>query len=69
MIGATKEYREKCRTCKYRAQKQDGHNCNYILITKKRRGCPADNCIKYVKGARVRFESEKGIVFGEALRC
>lgn len=44
--------RRKCKTCVYRARKMDLHNCDYILIEKKRRGCPADKCDKYIKGAR-----------------
>lgn len=46
---------EKCKTCQYRAAEQDANNCDYYLITNKRRGCPADNCDKYVKGPKIRL--------------
>ena len=37
---------EKCSTCYY-CDKLHGI-CDYILITGKRRGCPVDDCDKYV---------------------
>ena len=42
----------KCETCKYRSFLRDGEMfCQYIIIEKHSRGCPADeNCDKYVEG-------------------
>lgn len=51
---ATKPMRKKCRTCKYRASRMDDHNCNYIFITRKMRGCPVENCTKYEMGRRLK---------------
>lgn len=37
----------KCPTCIYRSASTTTGNCDYIGKTGKRRGCPANNCIKY----------------------
>lgn len=44
--------REKCKTCKFRG---DGrlNGCDYILIKGHSRGCKAENCTVYEKGARI----------------
>lgn len=45
--------RHLCKKCKYRAEKGRAENCNYILFTGHRRGCPAEKCDKYEKGKRI----------------
>lgn len=54
--------RKKCRTCCYRSRHSDtgGGNCDYMLITGKRRGCPPDKCTKYQKGPRKRWRQDMG---------
>ena len=39
----------KKKDCRYMA-KQNLKTCDYILITGKRRGCPVENCDKYLPG-------------------
>lgn len=43
---------EKCRYCKYRGVLGGNICCDYILITKKKRGCRPDECDKYLEGKR-----------------
>lgn len=38
----------KCPTCIYRSATSSLGNCDYIGKTGRRRGCPADNCAKYM---------------------
>ena len=38
----------KCPTCIYRSASTAAGNCDYIGKTGQRRGCPADNCTKYM---------------------
>lgn len=45
----------KCKTCMYRNNDNRFGNCNYILITGHRRGCPADQCDKYEPGTPKRM--------------
>lgn len=45
-----------CKTCKYSIWMGQEVGCYYIVITKKRRGCPIGWCDKYSKGkTRRRF--------------
>lgn len=46
--------RVKCSTCIYRATGWAVNNCDYICFTGEMRGCKADECNRYVKGARLR---------------
>ena len=44
--------RHLCKSCQYRG---DGtYGCNYICITEHSRGCKAEDCDKYVRGARIK---------------
>lgn len=55
---------KRCKTCKYRGSIQSGQTltCSYILITGKRRGCPAGkDCDKYEKGRKL-DASEKFVI-------
>lgn len=54
MVNDNHKIRRKCTTCKYRSDKMNHNNCDYILITGKRRGCSADKCVKYEKGKRLK---------------
>lgn len=48
-----------CKSCKYSMSFSAGMNgvaCNYLCITKKRRGCAAGECDKYEKGPRITKE-------------
>lgn len=42
----------KCKTCKFRAVRTAVNNCDYIVITKRSRGCSVEDCDKYEKGTR-----------------
>lgn len=52
----------KCATCKYHGTSNGASSgelfCNYLLITKKRRQSPADNCDKYEKGKPLRVSGD-----------
>lgn len=53
----------KCKTCLYRARPEDYNGCNYIFIEGHSRGCPAEECDKYIKDARRRRQTK--IVYSE----
>ena len=44
---------KKCKTCIYRASKYAPNLCDYILIEGHSRGCPTEDCTRYVKGKRI----------------
>lgn len=46
-----------CKTCIYRAAPNAVNKCDYILIMKHSRGCPPEECDKYKKGQRIRYEN------------
>lgn len=54
----TRIYRERCKTCKFRASMFAENGCNYIIIKRKMRGCSAENCTKYEKGRRIKPKEE-----------
>ena len=62
--------KSRCSSCIYRDSRKsmflDTGKCLYILIEKKRRGCPSNNCNKYKKGDRI-FESDFNPI-GEAAK-
>ena len=41
-----------CKTCIYRARDFSVNRCDYIDIEKHSRGCPVEDCDKYIKGPR-----------------
>ena len=47
-----KEHKKKCKECIYHCSNGSGTRimCQYILVEKKRRPCPANNCTVFVKG-------------------
>ena len=47
-----REHKKKCKQCIYRYRGTAGHDvwCQYILVEKKRRPCPASECTVFVKG-------------------
>ncbi len=49
---------KKCKTCIYRSREGTPRNCDYILVTGKRRGCPVEKCEKYKKGRRKHWKDE-----------
>ena len=53
MPTQTKHSEKKCKTCKYRAARQELNGCDYILIAGHSRGCPVKECDKYEEGKRV----------------
>lgn len=46
--------RHLCKSCKFRSNRSEVNNCDYIAITKHSRGCKVEECTKYEKGNRVR---------------
>lgn len=44
--------RKKCKTCIYRGYP---NGCDFILATGERRGCPASECTRYVKGKKIKL--------------
>lgn len=46
--------RHLCKSCKFRSNRPEVNNCDYVAITKHRRGCKVEECTKYEKGNRVR---------------
>ena len=46
--------RKRCKTCQYRSASTDLYGCDFMLITGKRRGCPVDDCNRYIKGEKIR---------------
>lgn len=44
--------RKKCKTCQYRLS-DTTRGCGYMYHTGKRRGCDAENCIRYIKGPKL----------------
>lgn len=46
--------RHLCKSCKFRSNRLEVNNCDYVAITKHRRGCKVEECTKYEKGNRVR---------------
>ena len=47
------EKMKRCKTCQYRAAPTCANGCDYYPITRQRRGCPVDNCDKYIKGPKI----------------
>lgn len=47
--------RKWCKTCRYRASDYK-RGCNYLLVTGHMRGCSADECDRYEKGAKIKLE-------------
>lgn len=47
-----KAYKKRCKQCIYRYRGTGGADCycQYILVEKKRRPCPASACTVFVKG-------------------
>ena len=47
-----KAHKKRCKQCVYRYRGTGGADCycQYILVEKKRRPCPANNCTVFVKG-------------------
>lgn len=46
--------RHLCKSCKFRSNRPEVNNCDYVAITKHSRGCKVEECTKYEKGNRVR---------------
>lgn len=46
--------RHLCKSCKFRSNRPEVNNCDYVAITKHSRGCKVKECTKYEKGNRVR---------------
>lgn len=46
--------RHLCKNCKFRSNRPEVNNCDYVAITKHSRGCKVEECTKYEKGNRVR---------------
>lgn len=46
--------RHLCKSCKFRSNRPEVNNCDYVAITKHSRGCKVEECAKYEKGNRVR---------------
>lgn len=44
--------RHLCKSCKFRSNRPEVNNCDYIAITKHSRGCKVGECTKYIKGER-----------------
>ena len=44
--------KRKCKTCQYRAAPTSSNGCDYFFITKRLRGCPVNDCDKYIKGPK-----------------
>lgn len=44
---------KRCKTCQYRAAPNSPNSCDYFCITRQLRGCPVDNCNKYIKGPKI----------------
>ena len=49
--------KEKCKTCRYRADRGE-FGCNYILIEGHSRGCSVANCTRYEKGKRLQVRDK-----------
>lgn len=45
--------RHLCKSCKFRSNRPEVNNCDYVAITKHSRGCKVEECTKYEKGNRV----------------
>lgn len=52
VVKGENKNRTLCRTCIYRARDFGVNVCDYIDIENHSRGCPVEDCDKYVKGAR-----------------
>ena len=48
--------RHLCKSCKFRSNRPEVNNCDYVAITKHSRGCKVEDCTKYEKGARMRMK-------------
>lgn len=48
----------KCQKCKYRTEMLCKIACGYMLITGERRGCPAENCERFVEGTAYKISSD-----------
>lgn len=48
--------RKQCKTCRYR-ESDYKRGCNYLLVTGHMRGCDAEDCSRYEKGAKIRLEN------------
>lgn len=44
--------RHLCKSCKFRSNRPEVNNCDYVAITKHSRGCKVEECTKYEKGNR-----------------
>lgn len=42
-----------CKSCMFRAAANAINGCDYILVTRHMRGCPAEKCDKYKRGKRI----------------
>lgn len=51
-------YREKCKTCIYRAALREKNGCDFYLITGQRRGCSPDDCFRYEEGEKVQLKGK-----------
>lgn len=50
---------KKCRTCRFRSDKQNANGCDYAWLTGKIRGCPIAGCTRYEKGNRIKRKGER----------
>ena len=48
--------RHLCKTCKFRSNRPTVNSCDYAGLMKHSRGCKAEECTKYEKGARMRVK-------------
>lgn len=59
--------RETCRGCIYNRHIDGALHCNYALDTDELRGCPADNCDKYVVKTALHVARNKALI--TEIRC